>query len=147
MFWVMKGSATTNLEGRSNYGSSMPDSPKYAANEYVPSSSRSYGQKVDQLYSDRISEYPSVDRLQYADRHSAYLGRNLPSETADRYAESVAFGHDSQVLNYAMCFFLHIFSCLYLWHLICFGILVLCFGSLNSMNVWNKQHYKGKKKC
>ncbi|KAK6122470.1 hypothetical protein DH2020_043787 [Rehmannia glutinosa] len=92
----MKGSVTTAFEGRSNYGSSMPESPKFATNEYVSSSSRGYGQKMDQLYSDRTSEYPSVERRQYADRHSAYLGRDLPSETANRYAESVAFGHEHQ---------------------------------------------------
>lgn len=80
----------------------MPESPKFAANEYVSSSSRGYGQKVDQLYSDKISEYPSVDRSQYGDRHGAYLGRDLPSDTANRYADSVAYGHDQQVLNDVM---------------------------------------------
>ncbi|KAL0372818.1 UNVERIFIED_CONTAM: protein SHORT ROOT IN SALT MEDIUM 1 [Sesamum calycinum] len=79
-----KGSATTVLEGRSNYGSSMPESPKFTAGDYVSSSSRGYGQKVDQLFPDRASEYPSVDRRQYAERHSAYLGRIYRSKLYDR---------------------------------------------------------------
>lgn len=89
----IKGSAT-GLEGRNNYVSSIPDSPKFAANERVSSSSRGYGHKVDQLYPDRLSDYLSVDK-----RHSSYLGRDLPSETASRYADPVAFGHDHQVFN------------------------------------------------
>lgn len=103
-----KGSVTTALEGRSNYGSSMPDSPKFST-DYVSSSSRGYGQKVDQLYSDRISEYPSIERRQYAERHTAYLGTDLPSEAIGRYADPVSFGHEHQVLNGAIYFFLYAF--------------------------------------
>ncbi|KAL6579509.1 hypothetical protein OROMI_009725 [Orobanche minor] len=91
----MTGSVTTAYEGRNSYGSSMPESPKFASTDYI-SSSRGYGQKGDKLYSDRTSEYPSVERRQYAERHSAYMGRDLPSETAHRYAEPVAIGHEHQ---------------------------------------------------
>lgn len=96
---VAKTSATTTLEGRSNYGSSIPDSPRFTSNDYVSSSSRDYGQKVDQLYSDRILDYPSIDRHQYDGRHRLYVGRDLPSETVGRYTDSVAFGQEHQVLK------------------------------------------------
>lgn len=96
-----KGSVVTALEGRNTYGSSIPDSPKFST-DYVPSSSRGYGQKVDQLYSDRISEYPPIERRQYAERHSAYLGADLPSETIGRYPEQVPFGHEHQVWSSAI---------------------------------------------
>lgn len=99
-----KGSVATALEGRSTYGSSMPDSPKFST-DYVSSSSRGYGQKVDQLYSDRISEYPSIDRRQYAERHSAYLAADLPTETVGRYTEPAPFGHEHQVRSSAINFF------------------------------------------
>lgn len=87
-----KGSVSTTLESRGNYGSSIPDSPKFGT-AYVPSSSRGYGQKVDQF----LSEYPSIERRPYAERHSAYLGTDLPSETLSRYVDPVSFGNEHQV--------------------------------------------------
>ncbi|KAL6543907.1 hypothetical protein OROGR_010404 [Orobanche gracilis] len=92
----LTGSITTAYEGRNSYGSSMPESPKFASTDYISSSSRGYGLKGDKLYSDRTSEYPSVERRQYAERHSVYMGRDLPAETAHRYAEPVAIGHEHQ---------------------------------------------------
>lgn len=114
-----KGSVGTALENRSTYGSSIPDSPKFST-DYVSSSSRGYGQKVDQLYADRISEYPSIERRQYADRHSTYLGTDLPSETISRYVDPHSFGNEHQVLSRAIFFFfLHAYA-LWSYALLCF---------------------------
>lgn len=114
-----KGSVGTALENRSTYGSSIPDSPKFST-DYVSSSSRGYGQKVDQLYADRISEYPSIERRQYADRHSTYLGTDLPSETISRYVDPHSFGNEHQVLSRAIFLFvLHAYA-LRSYALLCF---------------------------
>nr|XP_027085807.1 protein SHORT ROOT IN SALT MEDIUM 1-like isoform X1 [Coffea arabica] len=91
-----KGSLPSLLEGRRGFNSSMADSPKFASGDYVSSSGHAFGHKVDQLYSDRVSDYTPGDRHQYGDRHSIYIGRELPSEPASRYAESVAFVHKHQ---------------------------------------------------
>ncbi|KAK1438095.1 hypothetical protein QVD17_03898 [Tagetes erecta] len=68
-----KGAGSSVLEGRSGY-----DSPKYA-------SAQKYGQKGERMFSD--------DRLPYAERTSTYSGRDLQSDSAVRYADSLAFGH------------------------------------------------------
>lgn len=92
-----KGPMPPALEGRSGFSSSISDSPKFISSDYVSSASHGYGHKGEQLYSDRISEYTPGDRRQYGERLSAYLGRDVPSEPAGRYADSVAFGHKHQV--------------------------------------------------
>ncbi|KAK3037780.1 hypothetical protein RJ639_030699 [Escallonia herrerae] len=84
-----KGAGQAALQGRSGYGSAMPDSPKFTSGDYVSSSSHGYAQKADQLFSDKISDYPSIDRRQYAERSGLYMGRDLQSEP-------VGFGHQHQ---------------------------------------------------
>lgn len=125
-----KGSVGTALENRSNYGSSIPipNSPKFN-NDYVSSSSRGYGQKVDQLYLDRMSEYPSIERRQYAERHSAYLGTDLPSETLSRYVDPVSFGNEHQVLFCAFYFFFCMFTQIRkLCFLVEWSYVIVCFS-------------------
>ena len=80
------------MEARSAYASAMPDSPKFASTDYVSSSSHSYSHKGDQIYAEKIPDYPTVER-----RQGGYLGRELPSEPPGRYADSAIFGHQHQV--------------------------------------------------
>lgn len=93
-----KGSVPAALEGRRGYSSAMPESPKFVSGDYVSSSSHGYGQKGDQLFADKISDYPSIDRRQYGERSSAYIGREQ-NEPTGRYVDSLGFGHQHQVLN------------------------------------------------
>ncbi|XP_058182729.1 protein SHORT ROOT IN SALT MEDIUM 1 isoform X1 [Rhododendron vialii] len=86
-----KGSGTSALEGRSGYGSAIPDSAKITTGDYSLSSGHGYGHKSDQLYSDKISGYPSVDRHQYGERQSAYAGRDLQNAPAGRFGDSIGF--------------------------------------------------------
>ncbi|KAK3000797.1 hypothetical protein RJ639_021728 [Escallonia herrerae] len=85
-----KGAGQAALQGQSGYGSAMPDSPKFTSGDYVSSSSHGYAQKADQLFSNKISDYPLIDRRQYAERSGLYMGRDLQSEP-------VGFGHQHQV--------------------------------------------------
>lgn len=106
-----KGAGPSLLEGRSSYVSTMVESPKFGSNDYVSSA---YAHKSNQLYSDKTSDYPSIDRRQYGDRASAYIGRDLQSEPTGRYADSVSFPHQHQVLSFLclllLIFFLFVFS-------------------------------------
>ncbi|KAI7724710.1 hypothetical protein M8C21_004587 [Ambrosia artemisiifolia] len=77
-----KGAGSSVLEGRSGYGSAMQDSPKYASD--YPAASQKYGQKGESMFSD--------DRLPYAERASAYSGRDLQNDPTVRFADSIAFG-------------------------------------------------------
>ncbi|KAL6958863.1 hypothetical protein U1Q18_040210 [Sarracenia purpurea var. burkii] len=72
-----KGASSFVLEGRSGYGSTMPDSTKHTTGDYTLPSSHGYGRKSDQLFFEKISDYPSVDGHQYGERQSAYVGRDL----------------------------------------------------------------------
>lgn len=85
------------LEGRAGYASAITDSPKFSSGEYVPSSSHGYGHKAGQLYAEKVSDFPAIDRRQYGERQSSYLGRDLQSEPTGRYADSVSFAHQHQV--------------------------------------------------
>lgn len=92
-----KGSGTSALEGRSGYGSAIPDSAKITTGDYSLSSGHGYGHKSDQLYSDKISGYPSVDRHQYGERQSAYAGRDLQNAPAGRFGDSIGFDNQHKV--------------------------------------------------
>ncbi|KAL6994928.1 hypothetical protein U1Q18_005064, partial [Sarracenia purpurea var. burkii] len=72
-----KGASSFVLEGRSGYGSTMPDSTKQTTGDYTLPSSHGYSRKRDQLFFEKISDYPSVDGHQYGERQSAYVGRDL----------------------------------------------------------------------
>lgn len=92
------------LAGRGGYSSAVPDSPKFASADYVSSSSHGYAHKGDQLYAEKIPDYPAIDRRQYGERQtqSAYIGREIQSDPAARYADSVGFGHHHQVLPFVL---------------------------------------------
>lgn len=62
--------------------------PKYASGSYLSPSSNVYGQKVEDLYSDKLSGYVFVDRRQFGERSNIYLGRELQSDTTTRYSDS-----------------------------------------------------------
>lgn len=94
------------LEGRASYASAIPDSPKFSSADYVSSSSHVYGQKGDQLYGEKVPDYPIIDRRQYGERQSSYMGRDLQNESTGRYAESVGYVTQHQVL----CSYIVIFS-------------------------------------
>lgn len=106
-----KGVGSSVLDNRSGYVPTLPDSPKYASGSYLSSSAHGYGQKEDDLYSDKLSGYVPVDRRQ----SSAYLGRELQNDPPARYADSSSFGRQVrsvfQLLQYLMnlvtqyCFF------------------------------------------
>ena len=87
------------MESRRGYSSTIPDSPKFVSSDYVSSSIHGYGQKGDQLYVDKLSDYPSIDRRQYGERSSAYLGREQ-NESTGRYGDSLGFAHQHQVWVY-----------------------------------------------
>ncbi|XWS34124.1 hypothetical protein CRYUN_Cryun21dG0013100 [Craigia yunnanensis] len=91
-----KGVGASALESRSAYTSAMPDSPKFASTDYVSSSSHSRSHKGDQMYAEKIPDYPTVERRQYGEWQGGYLGRELPSEPTGRYADSAIFGHQHQ---------------------------------------------------
>ncbi|XVF03307.1 hypothetical protein REPUB_Repub04eG0249900 [Reevesia pubescens] len=74
----------------------MPDSPKFPSTDYVSSSSHSYSHKGDQMYAEKVPDYPTVERRQYGERQGGYLGRELRSEPTGRYADSSIFGHQHQ---------------------------------------------------
>lgn len=97
-----KGVGSSVLDNRSGYVPTLPDSPKYASGSYLSSSAHGYGQKEDDLYSDKLSGYVPVDRRQ----SSAYLGRELQNDPAARYADSSSFGRQvrslSQLFEYLM---------------------------------------------
>lgn len=101
-----QGVGSSVLENRSGYVPTLPDSPKFASGSYMSPSSHGYGQKGDDLYSDKLSGYVPVDRRQYGERSNTYLGRELPSETTARYADSSNFGRQvcplSQLVEYVM---------------------------------------------
>ncbi|KAF7828032.1 cell division cycle and apoptosis regulator protein 1 [Senna tora] len=92
-----KGAGTSALESRGGYALSVSDSPKFASGEYAPSSSHGYGHKSDQLYGDKVLDYSGIDRRQYGERQSAYIGRDLQSDPTGRYTtDSVGYGHQHQ---------------------------------------------------
>lgn len=95
-----KGTGSSALEGRGGgYPSGLSDSPKFASGgDYVPSSSHGYGHKIDQLYTEKIHDYPVIDRRQYGERQSAYIGRDMQTDPAARHADSVGFSHQRQVM-------------------------------------------------
>lgn len=96
-----KGAGPSALEGRGGYALSVSDSPKFASGDYVSSSSHGYGHKSDQLYGDKVLDYSGIDRRQYGERQSAYMGRDLQSDPTGRYAaDPVGYGHQHQVNAY-----------------------------------------------
>ncbi|KAL7001476.1 hypothetical protein U1Q18_002627 [Sarracenia purpurea var. burkii] len=93
-----KGAGSSSLEGRSGYGSAMPDSTKHTTDDYTLPSSHGYGQKSDPLFSEKISDYPSVDRHQYGERQSAYVGRDLQNISTGRFSDSIGFDNQHKAL-------------------------------------------------
>lgn len=96
----MKVAGPSILEGRGSYSSVRPDSPKFASSDYVSSSSHGYSHKGDQFYAEKVPDYAGIDRRQYGDRQSTYLGRDLQSEPTGRYADSLGLSHQNQVWSF-----------------------------------------------
>lgn len=97
-----KASGPSVLEGRGGYASAKTDSPKFSSSDYITSSSHRYGHKGDQLYGEKASEYPAIDRRQYGERHSTYMGMDLQGEPTSRYADSIGFGPQHQVFHFRL---------------------------------------------
>lgn len=95
-----KGSGPSVLESRGGYVPAKPESPKFSSGDYISSSSHGYGHKVDQLYGEKAPDYPAIDRRQFGERQSAYMGRDLQGEPTGRYADSVGFGPQHQVFHF-----------------------------------------------
>ncbi|CAL5188797.1 unnamed protein product [Lathyrus oleraceus] len=92
-----KGAASSALDARGGYSLGVSDSPKFASGDYVPSSSHGYGHKSDQLYGDKSLDYSGLDRRQYGERPSGYVGRDLPSDQTGRYStDAVGYNHPHQ---------------------------------------------------
>ncbi|TKY69650.1 Cell division cycle and apoptosis regulator protein 1 [Spatholobus suberectus] len=92
-----KVSASSALDGRGGYALGVSDSPKFTSGDYVSSSSHGYGHKSDQLYGDKGLEYSGIDRRQYGERQSGYVGRDLTSDPTGRYAaDPIGFSHQRQ---------------------------------------------------
>lgn len=93
-----KGAGSSALDARGGYSLGVSDSPKFASGDYVPSSSHGYGHKSDQLYGDKSLDYSGLDRRQYGERPSGYVGRDLPSDQTGRYStDAVGYNHPHQV--------------------------------------------------
>lgn len=88
----------SSLEGRAGYTSVITDSPKFSSVDYVSSSSHGYNHKADKLYSGKVPDYPVIDRRQYSDQQSAYVGRDLHADPTGWYTDSVGFVSQHQVL-------------------------------------------------
>ncbi|KAJ6312143.1 hypothetical protein OIU77_013820 [Salix suchowensis] len=91
-----KGSGVLSLDGRGTYPSTLPESPKFSSADYISSSSHGYGHKSDQLFTEKIPDYPAIDRRTYGERQGAYMGRDMQGDTAPRYVDSVSFSHQHQ---------------------------------------------------
>ncbi|GAB2242015.1 hypothetical protein Droror1_Dr00018790 [Drosera rotundifolia] len=91
-----KTAGPSGLDARGVYISARPESPKYTPAEYAVSSSHGYGQNSERLLLEKLPEYLPVERRQYGERQSAYLGRDLPAEIAGRYADSISHSHQHQ---------------------------------------------------
>ncbi|KAJ1419141.1 Cell division cycle and apoptosis regulator protein 1 [Sesbania bispinosa] len=97
-----KGAASSALDGHGGYTLGVSNSPKFASGDYVSSSSHGYGHKSDQLYGDKTLDYSGIDRRQYGEPQSGYIGRDLPSDPTARYtADVVGFTHQHQVCAYS----------------------------------------------
>ncbi|KAK2429180.1 protein SHORT ROOT IN SALT MEDIUM [Trifolium repens] len=93
-----KGAGSSALDARGGYSLGVSDSPKFASSDYLSSSStHGYGHKADQLYGDKSLDYSGLDRRQYGERQSGYIGRDLSSDPTGRYAtDSVGYSHQHQ---------------------------------------------------
>lgn len=93
-----KSSGLSALDGRGAYSSTLQDSPKFASADYLSAPTHSYSHRTDQLYSEKIPDYPTIERRQYGEqRPSSYMGRDVPSEATGLYGDSVSFRHQHQV--------------------------------------------------
>lgn len=99
----IKGAGSSVLEGRGGYVPTIPDSPKFTSSDYVPSTSHGYSSKSDQIYADKIPDYPTLDRRQYPERQSTYIGRDIQSEPTGRFTDAVGFSHQHQVIDLLAC--------------------------------------------
>ena len=110
-----KGSGVLSLDGRGTYPSTLPESPKFSSADYISSSSHGYGHKSDQLFAEKIPDYPAIDRRTYGERQGAYMGRDMQGDPAPRYVDSDGFSHQHQVLIFFLLlkfiFFLLISFC------------------------------------
>jgi hypothetical protein len=93
------GLGSSVLDNRSGYVPTLPDSPKFASGSYLSPSSHGYGQKTDDLYSDKLSGYIPVDRRQYGEQSSSYLGRELQNEPTRRYADPSNFARQTDLYD------------------------------------------------
>ncbi|GAU37649.1 hypothetical protein TSUD_220750 [Trifolium subterraneum] len=93
-----KGAGSSALDVRGGYSLGVSDSPKFASSDYLSASStHGYGHKSDQLYGDKSLDYSGLDRRQYGERQSGYIGRDLSSDPTGRYAtDSVGYSHQHQ---------------------------------------------------
>ena len=89
----------SGIQGRGAYGSAIPDSPKFNQNDYIPSASHGYSHKSEKMFSDKISDYSSMDRHHYSEQQPGYAGRDLHNESSSRYGDSTTFGQQRQVCN------------------------------------------------
>lgn len=96
------GLGSSVLDNRSGYVPTLPDSPKFASGSYLSPSSHGYGQKADDLYSDKLSGYIPVDRRQYGERPSAYMGRELQNKPTSRYTDSSNFTRQVRKLSHLL---------------------------------------------
>uniref|UniRef100_A0A803MVH1 EF-hand domain-containing protein n=1 Tax=Chenopodium quinoa TaxID=63459 RepID=A0A803MVH1_CHEQI len=95
----VKGSGPSTMEVRTGYGSGRADSPKYTAKDYVAAASHGYGHKSELLIPDKMADYVSLERRQFAERQGVYVGRDLPVEAGGRYADSVGYAHKSEMYD------------------------------------------------
>lgn len=138
-----KGSGVLSLDGRGTYPSTLPESPKFSSADYISSSSHGYGHKSDQLFAEKIPDYPAIDRRTYGERQGAYMGRDMQGDPAPRYVDSVSFSHQHQVLIFILLLkfiffcqfpsvFLIICFLLNFWNKGCFSILCCCLDNKSS---------------
>lgn len=90
----VKGSGSSVIEGRASYASGIKDSPKYTSKDYASAAlSHGYDHKSELSIPEKMAEYATLERRQFAERQGAYLGRDLPVDAIGRYADSSGYAH------------------------------------------------------
>ncbi|CAO2822015.1 unnamed protein product, partial [Amaranthus hypochondriacus] len=96
----VKGSGSSVIEGRASYASGIKDSPKYTSKDYASAAlSHGYDHKSELSIPEKMAEYATLERRQFAERQGAYLGRDLPVDASGRYADSSGYAHKTEMYD------------------------------------------------
>ncbi|URD78443.1 cell division cycle and apoptosis regulator 1 [Musa troglodytarum] len=102
-----KEAVPSALQGRSAYPSVLVESSKFSSatlgssmgittDDYVSATNRAYSQKGDQFSAIKNPDYALTDRRHYGEHQGAFVGRELQSDSARRYLDSVSLSNRHQ---------------------------------------------------